>query len=68
MPIPTMQDINNDARLLRISLDSQVERLSDWMDFDDAEKQVRPLYDAVTRLHELAASAVRANDAAGIGR
>lgn len=66
MTIPNMQDVNEDARVLRVAIDNIVERLVDFMEGDEAEREVAPLYDAVTRLHELAASAVRANEVAGI--
>jgi hypothetical protein len=67
MTIPGMEEINNDALLLREKIDSVWEQIADDQGEGNADEQTKPLYNAVTRLHELAASAVRANQVKGIG-
>lgn len=55
----TMQEINDDAHILRENIDSLHEGLVDWAGVAHADAKARPLYDAVTRLHELATITVQ---------
>src|SRR5687768_6199715 len=54
MPKPTRQDLHEDARLLREEIDRTWERLADQFSETQAEESTKPLYNAVTRLHEWA--------------
>ena len=55
MKAPTMQDINEDALSLRIEIDTKGERLiEEGFTQREVDHELKPLYDAVTRLHELA--------------